>query len=212
MAKFLGTTQSNAMRMLNRGGVSANSKGVLNLKVGQSFSKDNLWVGTKSASGPVVNNTSEAVAHYFNGNGVAADVGNQSTSQLLGSEKFQAKLNKITSQEVVPNGDFSVNMTDLLGSFHIGNTGVDYSVSGNGTSSSVTFTLFTNTNKTSVNATDGYWDPNLFAEKGFRKLEQKTGIKINRFQPDEKGPNLEAGGTPYNYKTRERTFFFKPVK
>jgi hypothetical protein len=211
MAKFLGTSQSNAMQMLNRGGVTANAKGVLNLKEGQSFAKDNLWVGTKSASGPVVNGNKEATAHYYNGNGAAADVGDNSTSQLLSSEKFQAKLNKITSQEVVPNGDFSVDMTDLPGSFHIGNTGVDYSVSGNGTSSSVTFTLFTNTNKNSVNKTDGFWDPNFVAEKGARKLEQKTGIKINRFQPDEKGPNLEAGGTPYNYKTRERTYFFKPV-
>ena len=211
LAKFLGTSQSNSMQILNRGGVTANSKGILNLKEGQSFAKNDLWLGTKSGSGSVVNNSKEATSHYYNGKGAAADVGDQSTSQLLGSEKFQAKLNKITSQEVVPNGDFFVNMRDLPNSFHIGNTGVDYSVSGNGTSSSVTFTLFTNTNKNSVNTTDGFWDPNFATEKGFNYLERKTGIKIDRFQPDEKGPNLEAGGTPYNYKTRERTFFFKPV-
>ncbi len=205
MAKFLGTNQNNAMTLLNRGGVTANAKGVLNLKAGQSFAKNDLWVGSKSGSGTVVNNTAEATAHYYNGNGVAADVGDRSTSQLLSSDKFQAKLNKITSQEVVPNGDFSVNMTDLPGSFHIGNTGVDYSVSGNGTSSSVTFTLFTNTNKNSVNKTDGYWDPNFAAEKTLGKL-------FDRYKPDEMGPHLEAGGTPYPYTTRERTFFFKPVE
>ncbi|MBK6485247.1 MAG: RHS repeat-associated core domain-containing protein [Chitinophagaceae bacterium] len=213
MAKFLGTSQSNAMKLLNRGGVTANAKGVLNLKEGQSFAKNNLWVGGKSiGSGPVVDNTKEATAHYLTGNGAAADVGDQSTSQLLGSDRFQAKLSKITSEKVAPNGFFAVDMTDLPNSFHIGNTGVDYNVSGNGTSSSVTFTLFTNTNKNSSNTTDGFWDPNFAAEKGARKLEQKTGFKINRFQPDEMGPNLEAGGTPYLYKTRERTFFFKPVK
>jgi len=205
MAKFLGTSQSNSMQMLNRGGVTANAKGVLNLKEGQSFAQGSLWVGTKSASGPVVNNTTEAKAHYDNGSGTAADVGDQSTSQLLGSDKFQTKLNKITSVKVKPTGDFAVNMTDLPGSFHIGNTSVDYSVTNNGTSSAVAFTLFTNTNKNSSNKTDGFWDPNFVAERSLGKV-------WDRYKADEMGPNLEWGGTPYPYKTRERTFFFKPVE
>ena len=212
MAKFLGTSQSNAMQMLNRGGVTANAKGVLNLKEGQSFAKGSLWVGTKSGSGSVVNGNKQAIAHYYNGNGAPADVGDNSTSQLLSSAKFNLKHTKITTQIVVPNGDFSVDMTKLPGSFHIGNTGVDYSVTNNGTSSAVTYKLFTNTDKNSINKTDGFWDPNAAAEWGADKLENKTGIKIDRFQPDEMGPNLEAGGTPYPYKTRERTFFFKPVE
>ena len=205
MAKFLGTSQSNAMQILNRGGVTANSKGVLNLKEGQSFAKESLWVGTKSASGPVVNNTTEAKAHYDNGSGTAADVGDQSTSQLLGSDKFQTKLAKITSEKVQATGYFSVDMTNLPNSFHIGNTGVDYSVTNNGTSSAVTFTLFTNTNKNSSNKTDGFWDPNFVSEKTLGKV-------WDRYKADEMGPNLEWGGTPYPYKTREMTFFFKPVE
>ena len=212
LAKFLGTSQGNAMTMLNRSGVTSNDKGILNLQVGQQLSKNNLWVGTKSASGPVVNDTKEATAHYYNGNGAAADVGDQSTRQLLGSDRFQEKLAKITSEKVAPNGFFKVDMKNLPNSFHIGNTGVDYSVSSNGTSSAVKFTLFTNTDKNSSNTTDGFWDPNLAAEKGANYLESKTGLTIDRFQPDEMGPNLEAGGTPYPYKTRERTFFFKPVE
>jgi len=210
MAKFLGTSQSNSMQMLNRGGVTANAKGVLNLKEGQSFAKSDLWVGTKSASGPVVNNNKEATSHYYNGNGAAADVGDNSTKQLLSSAKFNLKHTKITTQIVVLNGDFAVDMTKLT--FHIGYTGVDYSVTNNGSSSAVKYTLFTNTDKNSLNTTDGFWDPNAAAEWGAKKLENKTGIKIDRFQPDEMGPNLEAGGTPYPYKTRERTFFFKPVE
>ncbi|MBK9327704.1 MAG: hypothetical protein IPM95_00025 [Sphingobacteriales bacterium] len=191
--------------MLGRGGVTANAKGVLNLKEGQSFASGSLWVGTKSASGPVVNNTTEAKAHYDNGSGSAADVGDQSTSQLLGSDKFQTKLTKITSEKVQATGYFSVDMTDLPNSFHIGNTGVDYSVTNNGTSSAVTFTLFTNTNKNSSNRTDGFWDPNFVAERTLGKV-------WDRYKADEMGPNLEWGGTPYPYKTRERTFFFKPVE
>jgi RHS repeat-associated protein len=207
MAKFLGTSQKNAMQMLNRGGVTANAKGVLNLKEGESFSKGSLWVGTKSTIGPVVNNTAEAKNHYFNGNGAAADVGDNSTIQLLTSDKFQSKHNRITSQKVASEGYFSIDMTNKDGSFHIGNTGVDYRFSSNGQSSSVTYTLFTNTDKNSTNPTDGFWDPNFVAEKTLGK------IGIGRFKPDEMGPNLEWGnGEPYPYKTRERTFFFKPVE
>jgi RHS repeat-associated protein len=203
MAKFLGTSQSNAMHILNKGGVTANSKGVLNLKEGQSFAKDNLWVGTKSASGPVVNNTKEATAHYYTGNGAAADVGDQSTRELLSSDKFQAKHKKITSEQVGSNGDFSVNM--IGSTFHIGNTNVDYSVSGNGKSSSVTYTLF---------ARDGFWDPDFVDEKADKFLRDKIGVSPfgTSLIPDQKGPNLERGGTPYDYKTRARTFFFKPVE
>ena len=199
MAKFLGTSQSNAMQLLNRDGVTANAKGVLNLREGQSFANDNLWVGTKSASGPVVNNTKEATSHYFNGNGAAADVGDQTTSELLGSSKFQTKLAKITSQSVDPSGFFAVNMTKKT--FHIGKTGVDYNITNNGTSSAVKFTLFTNTDKKSPNKTDGYWDNDI--------IDEWSGMQ----KTDELGPNLERfGGVPYPYKTRERTFFFKPVE
>ncbi|NLL28621.1 MAG: RHS repeat-associated core domain-containing protein [Bacteroidales bacterium] len=197
MAKFLGTSQKNAMTILSRSGITANDKGVLNLKEGQVLSKNTLWVGTKSASGPVVNNTKEAIAHYFNGNGAAADVGDQSTRELLSSSKFQEKHTKITSEKVQPTGDFFVDLTNET--FHIGRTNVDYSVSGNGKSSSVTYTLFSR---------DGFWDPDFIDEKVLGGW-----LGIDKFKPDQKGPNLERlGGTPYDYKTRERTYFFKPVE
>jgi len=190
LAKFLGTSHKNAMTILNRSGVTANDKGVLNLKAGQTFSKDNLWVGTKSGSGLVVNNTKEATSHYLKGNGEPADVGDQSIRELLSSAKFQEKHTKITTQIVNPDGNFSVDLTDET--FHIGRTNVDYKVGGNGNSSSVNYTLFSG---------DGYWDPDF--------IDEKAGMQT----PDKMGPNLERfGGIPYPYKTRERTFFFKPVE
>ncbi len=193
------------MIILNRAGVTANDNGILNLKEGQVLSKNDLWIETKY-SGKVVNNTKEATAHYFNGNGESADVGDRSTSQLLQSDKFQAKHKKITTQKVEPEGYFAVQMKDEEGSFHIGYTGVDYCVTSNGQCSSATYILFTNTNKESSNFSDGYWDPNFVAEK-----LGKLGLK--RYQPDEMGPNLEiSGGHPYPYKTRELTVFFKPVE
>jgi RHS repeat-associated protein len=196
MANYLGTSSSNALQILDRCGIKANSEGILNLSAGQILNKTNLWVGTKSKNGSVVNNTAEAIAHYYLGNGKAADVGDQSTKELLSSEKFQSELNTITTTKVKSKGSFSVDMTDKT--FHIGRTIVDYKITSNGTSNSVTFTLFAN---------DGFWDPDFIDEKN---LGEKFGIPF--FQPDGMGPNLERGGTPYPYKTRSRTFFFKPTE
>jgi RHS repeat-associated protein len=200
LAKFLGTNQNNAMTILNRGGVTANDKGILNLKSGQVFSKYDLWVAFKSGSGAVVKNSKEAVSHYFDGKGASADVGDQATRELLSSSKFREKHAKITSEAVDPEGCFSVDLTKTT--FHIGRTNVDYSVSGNGKSSSVTYTLFSR---------DGFWDPDFIDENTLGKIpiiRDWTNTK-----PDGPGPNLERfGGTPYHYITRERTYFFKPVE
>lgn len=87
-------------------------------------------------------------------------------------------------------GNFSVDLTDET--FHIGRTNVDYKVSSNGQSSSVTYTLF---------ARDGFWDVDF--------IDEKAGMQ----KSDGPGPNLERfGGTPYHYKPREGTYFFKPVE
>ena len=198
LAKFLGTKQKYAYAMLNRGGYSVNDKGKFDLSEGAQLSKKVLWFSTKASGGPVINNSNEATGWYMIGNGVAAAIGDETTKELINSSKFQEKHAKITSQKVDPNGYFSVDMTDET--FHIGNTGVDYSVTSSGNASAVTYTLFTNTNKDSPNKSDGYWDPDF--------VDEKLGLE----KPDEMGPNLERGGTPYPYKTSERTYFFKPVK
>jgi len=200
LAKFLGTNIKNAMTILHRVGVKANKRGILNLKEGQVLNKKDLWVGFKAASGIVVHNTKEATRHYLHGHGESADVGDQSTLELLASSKFREKHTKITSQVVAPQGYFSVDMTKKT--FHIGNTNIDYSISNNGKSASVTYTLF---------ARDGFWDPDFIDEKGLGKIPVIN--KLTHTIPDGMGPNLERfGGTPYHYKTRTRTYFFKPVQ
>jgi len=98
---------------------------------------------------------------------------------------------KITTQKVVPIGYFSVDMTYLT--FHIGRTRVDHSISSNGKSQQVKYTLF---NK------DGFGDPDFIDEKTLGKAGVEDCV------PDGKGPNLERfGGIPYDYKTRERVYF-----
>jgi RHS repeat-associated protein len=196
LAKFLGTNVKNSLTMLNRGGYSVNDKGILNLKIGDKLARNDLWVGFRSGSEIVVNNTNEAVNHYFNGNGQSADVGDQSTIELLQSNQFQEQHNLLTTDpKANTRGSFNVDMTNLT--FHIGRTNVDYNITNNGNSNAVTYTLFSR---------DGFWDPDFISEK---TLGKKMGI--DRFKPDGMGPNLERfGGQPYYYLTRTRTFFFKP--
>jgi hypothetical protein len=58
---------------------------------------------------------------------------------------------------------------------------------------------------------DGFWDPDFIDENALGGIPHiRDWTKTN---PDGPGPNLERfGGTPYYYKTRERTYFFKPVE
>jgi len=166
LAKFLGTNTKNSQTILERGGYL--SKGNLNLKMGNQISKTDLWLESKSKSKVIVNNTKEATIHYFKGKGVSADVGDKSTEQLLSSKKFKEKHNKITSQSVASEGHFSLDLTNET--FHIGRTNVDYKVSSNGKSSSVTYTLF---------ARDGFWDPDFVDEKVLGGW-----LDIDKFKPD----------------------------
>lgn len=117
----------------------------------------------------------------------------------MSSKKFQEKHAKITSENVASEGYFSVDLTKST--FHIGRTNVDYRISGNGKSSSVTYILFSR---------DGFWDPDFIDENTLGKIPVIRDW--TRTKPDGPGPNLERGGTPYHYKTRERTYFFKPVE
>ena len=202
LARFFSTSDKNAMEILRRSGIKPNKDGVLDLKIGQILDKKNLWVGTKSASGPVVHNTKEAIYHYYNGKGQAADVGDESTRELLSSAKFQKKHNKITTEDVLKQGRFSVDLT--AETFHIGRTNVNYVVRSNGNASSVTYTLFSN---------DGFWDPDFLMENGkLTGIHGQGNMGKELLIPDGVGPNLEFGGTPYYYKTRTRTYFFKPIK
>ena len=206
LAAFLGTSPQNAMTILSRSGVTADNNGILNLKSGQVLSKHTLYIDHGSGDFPTVKDNMEAIAHYYSGNGKPASVGLLAALAILKSDKFKSKHNKITTMGTAsPEGYFSVDLTSTAQFFHIGETGVDYYITGNGKTSAVTYTLFTNTDKNSPNKTDGFWDPNFI-------IETTLGKVFNRFSSDEKGNKLELGGTPYPYAVRKITFFYKPVE
>ena len=173
LSNFLNTNLYNATVLLSTYRILHNDCNEY-LEGGIVLNKDNLYIIECDYDAPVVNNTKEAVIHYYLGNGEPADVGNESTAELMSSPKFKQKHNEIATTDEVEGG-FVVDMTKKT--FHIGKTNVVYYVNRGNQSSSVTYTLFAN---------DGFRDP----------------FDIG----------IEACGTPYDYKTRKVTYFFKPIK
>jgi len=173
LSQFLNTSLYNASVLLSTYRILHNDKSEY-LKGGIVLNKDNLYIMEIDYAAPVVHNTKEAVIHYYHGNGEPADVGDESTAELMSSPEFKRNHSAITT-EGREDDEFAVNMTKKT--FHIGRTNVEYYVNNGNQSSSVTYILFAN---------DRFKDP----------------LDIG----------IEAGGTPYEYKTRKVTYFFKPIK
>ena len=173
LSKFLNTSLDNARLLLFTYRLLHNDNKKY-LEGGIVLNKDDLYIMEIDYAAPVVHNTKEAVIHYYHGNGEPADVGDESTAELMSSPEFKRNHYAIT-MEGRENASFDVDMTKKT--FHIGDTNVDYYVNNGKQSSSVTYILFAN---------DRFKDP----------------LDIG----------IEAGGTPYEYKTRKVTYFFKPIK
>jgi len=128
-------------------------------------------------------NTAQAIKHYYNGRGTPVTLGNKTVDALIKSKKFQYHHNRIiTGQTTRLIGNFSVNLEWIV--FHVGDTNVNYSIEVGPESCTVTYELF---------ADDGFWDVDYLAELTLGKMGQPN------FIPDGLGPNLERGGTPYPY-------------
>jgi RHS repeat-associated protein len=129
----------------------------------------------------VINTTSDARDHYANGKGEPAVIGEESTNELRLSPEYQRVIKKLRNGTAVKiNGSFDVNMT--YKTFHIGDTNVNYTTTCSGATCTTNFTEFVD---------DGFWDPDF--------LSEISGITNPIKRPDGKGPNLELGGTPYDY-------------
>lgn len=144
------------------------------------------WAGYSPQQQITVDNTREALDHYFHGNGEPVNIGSKTTFSLLTSPEFKYRESRIVSgQTTAMKGGFSVDMTRRV--FHIGRTNVDYSISCGTQNCTVTFSLFVR---------DGFWDVDFIDENTLGK----TGLK--QYQPDGMGPNLERlGGHPHSYNS-----------
>ena len=115
MADFLGTTHKDVMQILERNKISVGKNGKINVKnLGDlSLNKSSLYVMKADKSGIVLESNKQieaspyvdclyspqplsqnelAVAHYFLGNGEAADVGDRATSMLMNTKIFKDNL------------------------------------------------------------------------------------------------------------------------
>ena len=194
MSDFLGTSIDNCATIMNRCGL--NNESMLNVTSGYILSQKNLWIDNSvDENSKTINSNFSAVMHYYFGNGEPVNIDNFTTSNLFNSSEFKNIHNNVTNKNK-NEGRFSIDMTGIM--FHIGRTNGKYRKETNGKSSSITYTVFMN---------DGFWDPAFWSEKTLGEINKLTN---NPYTPDGNGPHLELGGTPYNYNTRERTYFYKP--
>ena len=194
MSAFLGTTVENCITILNRCGL-INASGI-NITPNTILPQKNLWVDAPISSDySTVNNTVEAVWHYYWGEGQPVNIGDVSTSKLFNSIEFIMNHNAIIRDSQKKEDYFSVNI--IFKVFHVGHTNVSYTKQRGTHTSSITYRVFSE---------DGFWDPAFWSEHILGKL----GIGGELYRPDGKGGQLETGGKPYDYIPRERTYFYKP--
>jgi RHS repeat-associated protein len=131
-----------------------------------------------------IENTDQAFKHYYTGKGASAFIGNGVIQDLIESDGFQSRHERIISGlTTLMRGNFGVDLT--MKDVFIGDTNVDYSISCLGNSCTVTYSLF---------ARDGFWDVDFLDETWGK------AIPIGRWQADGIGPNLERfGGRPYPF-------------
>lgn len=123
-----------------------------------------------------VNSTFDAFLHYYFGDGDPIQNGPIALMAFMQTPEFRSIITNIVNGKTYGIGD--VNMTWIGGQFHIGHTQYSYQVIGQ----QVVIGYPIN---------DGFWDPNFVDEKIYKLF----GLDFS----DRKGPNLELGGTPYDY-------------
>lgn len=123
-----------------------------------------------------VNSTFDAFLHYYFGDGDPIQNGPIALMAFMQTPEFRSIITNIANGKTYGIGD--VNMTWIGGQFHIGHTQYSYQVIGQ----QVVIGYPIN---------DGFWDPNFVNENIYKLF----GLDFS----DRKGPNLELGGTPYDY-------------
>ncbi|MDN3649166.1 RHS repeat-associated core domain-containing protein [Reinekea marina] len=130
----------------------------------------------------VIDSTSEAIDHYYNGYGVPAALGEYTINAVINNDTHKGKEDKIIAGNSTSlSGDYGINLTWNLNTYHVGDTPIVYkTICDSYETCKTTFTAFSN---------DGFWDADIFAN-------------------DDDGPGPEAeyeGGVVYPYIPYEWT-------
>ena len=97
-----------------------------------------------------VDSTSEAIKHYYNGNGSPVNLGNNSINILKNSSEFMYNKNALANGTAKSDVHrFGVDMTSQKGTYHIGDTVVTYNKFSGTKYRVVTYNAFVD---------DGFWD------------------------------------------------------
>ncbi|WP_068597635.1 hypothetical protein ACF3NR_08715 [Vaginella massiliensis] len=99
----------------------------------------------------ILSNSSDAVDHYYNGNGEDAEIGMGAKRKLISNSETKRVINRLISGEANSlSNTFDVDLTNSYEGFHIGDTNVDYSTSCTISKCTTSFKAFVR---------DGFWDP-----------------------------------------------------
>lgn len=130
----------------------------------------------------MIDNTIQAVTHYYRGKGVDVQLGENTVMKIKKSDDVNKYRDKITSGQTKSPDEghgLIVDMTtESTSTFHLGKMTLSYSTKCEGNSCTTKFTV----------DDKGFVDPNQISANGL-------GIE------DNKGPKVELGGTPYEYKS-----------
>ena len=163
-----------------------------------------------------ISNNIQAIRHYYYGNGNAVNLDSKFSTTLMNTKSFKEMHQKIISGNnfdkngtLIKDGTFGVDMTKEKNAFFIGNTGVRYNIttSKDKKTCTVTYTFFTKGDKP-----DNFSDPNFLMERADtdgKDSNSRRGRDRSGHAGDNMGPQLELGGTPYEFKTQEKKITFK---
>ena len=155
-----------------------------------------LWVEIPCNNNDrTIENTLQAVTHYYWGGGETVNIGHTSTNEVIQLSSFREQLNDAFLSRT-DEGKFGVDMTKST--FHIGHTNVAWEKGSTRNAMIITAKLYDN---------DGFWDPDFIDEMIGGKW-----LRIKHLQADGDGPNLERGGTPYHYDATTCVFFRQKQK
>ena len=165
------------LNMYQEGSITVIAGGLASQAAGGSFEDGAIQAGMVflyNANGrKVINNTKEAVEHYYEGDGETVELGEQTKTELRNHPKVRRQseaLRKGSAQHLSDN--LSVDMESYT--FHVGKTRVDFTTNCHASTCTTTYKGFVK---------DGFWDPNYFAP----------------WTHDGVGSGGELGGTIYNY-------------
>ena len=122
----------------------------------------------------IIDSNVDAVLHYYFGGGRSIQNGPTALAGFFSTPEYHLIIHNIA--QGITHGIIPVEMQDYM--FHIGTTFCTYHV--NGSMVVIAFAIY-----------DSFSDPNYWKENNYKA----KGIDLT----DGLGPNLELGGTPYNY-------------